>query len=353
MSDEVGAVRIILPQNAMSRQDREVIAKAMVAQMEKQLLQRLLSSYREGYLAPMPHWAGAPASTPVERREYLDLEEEEGLDLGPVERRRYEIIGPPAGHENCRCWIHEESGYGEIHVRGEHCYLVATRLTDPAFPSWSHPLEPLVFDIGAFLVHLDGDVTTHVLKRVRWNDMQETGSKTPIEIGQDIINYPNIREWLEGLARDIDKHTLQAGMARKKMLDELAGGAECDVIKWQQTHRTPKETLESIRSAGIAIVMSHAEPWFMSGNHPGADTQLGIAFVAICAIGQGKLAIKELQHMGYPCKMLRRGRPDIPALADIDEQLMRAIAAQDNRAYLRILGKHNLVHEDDIPQIEV
>lgn len=328
---------------------RAWIMSVMSDQMEMALLQRLLNNYS----------VATPSAYVAHHTDHGNewmLSEEQGIDFmrqGPLYRRRYETIGPPAGHENCRCWLDEESTSGEIHVKGERCYLVATRTQDPVFPSWSHPLEPLRFDIGAFLIHLDGQVTTHVLKQVRWDDMHEIGHKVPIEQGQEIIEYPNLREWLEGLARDIDRHTLQGGMARKKMLDELAGGAECDVIKWAQTHRTPKETVEAIRSAGIAITMSHSEPWEISRQHPDAVTQLGMGFVAICGIGQGELAIKELRKMGYPCRLLRRGKPDIPALVGLDEQILRALDVKEHRAYLRLLGKHNRVHEDDIPQIEV
>lgn len=241
-------------------------------------------------------------------------------------------------------------------ARGQFCIIfaagdggAAARATDGEYVWPRRPIRTVT--LLAYVYDLEGCVSTHVVERVRLDHMDNLRGN--IEQGQTPFTYPSITEWLEGLTRDIDRHFIETARLRKRKLSQLAGGAECDVIKWLQTHRTPADTLSSLTDAGITIVMSHTEPWVMSRYHPDHKMALGMAFVAICPVGQGAQAISVLNEMGYRTKMLKLGKPDIPAIVGLDERLT---AAQDDTRYRRDMqkvGRHRLVEDDGLPEIEI
>lgn len=272
-----------------------------------------------------------------------------------VMRRRWQTIGPPTiTHPNSKCWLKEESEYGVIHVRGQHVHLEARRQDDPAFPTWASPTENLAYTLVAWVIDPDEDnmVTVHTVKNMVWTVGEWQVSETALMEGIPPTEYPSLREWLEGLTRDIDRHMIDTAQKRRVKLQELTAGGECDIVKWAQTHRTPQDVVRSLEQSGVCLVLSHSEPWLATRVHPDYQSGGGMGFVAVCALGHGPKAIESLERMGYPCRLLRRGKPDIPAVVGLDEQIVRGQAAQDDRRYLRKLGKHNLVDEDAIPEIE-
>lgn len=166
--------------------------------------------------------------------------------------------------------------------------------------------------------------------------------------------HHSLTEWLEGLCRDVDRYMLMPITVkdRQKKLATVTAGAECDVIKWQQSHRTPEQTVESLREAGIAFYVSHTEPWAMS-RYQEDGKALGMSFVAVCAIGHGAKAIRELRTMGYRCKILRYGKPEIPGLVGLDQRLVDIQDDRRDAASLHTIGRYRTIEDIDMGDLEI
>lgn len=238
-------------------------------------------------------------------------------------------------------------------ARGQYC-LVAAKLTS-SHARHEHEIGmdivSMTYTLLAFLAPPGGPVTSHMIRNARWSRMQEM-SEEPFM--QAPTMHHNLQDWLDGLCRDIDHYMLMPITVKDRQVKvEIAtAGGECDVIKWQQSHRTPLETVASLKEAGISLYVSHTEPWAMSRYQEDGDS-LGMGFVAVCAIGHGAKAIKELRMMGYRCKILRYGKPEIPGLVGLDQRL---VDIQDDRrdgASLRTIGRGRAVEEIDMGDLEI
>jgi hypothetical protein len=194
----------------------------------------------------------------------------------------------------------------------------------------------LQWDLGRRASKLQFDVRQMDSKRIRvhhvevatkrleaivrtWEGTRELEAGVMVHVREE--RHTGLRAFMDSLACEVDQLYRTAQKKRRDEILAFTGGAECDVIKWAMVHSAPGEIIRRLRTADIAIELSHLEPWRMYEEKPGGvefDPSCVLGAVAIAAVGHGKLARKELVAMGLPCAIVYRGDVAIPHFLNLD-----------------------------------
>jgi len=136
--------------------------------------------------------------------------------------------------------------------------------------------------------------------------------------------HVGLRAFFSFMANELNDLYHHARQERQRSLMEISGGAECDVIKWAMGGEGPINVVTVLHEVGIAIELAHIEPWRMYEQVPRRmDSECRLGAVAVVPVGRGEEAVECLQGcMGVPALVVYSGKPDIPAIVDMDQGMM-------------------------------